>query len=272
MLVTEGGETRGTLGGGCVEAEVRLRALRQLPADACRLLTFKLDDNYGWDDGLVCGGTMEVAVATLGGANAANPYRRARELVERGETATLHFGTFEQVIRPPPTLIIAGAGHVGEALATLAASVDFDVVVVDDRPDCASEARFPSARRIVGDIERELGRLRLTAASHVVIVTRGHRHDASALRAVVNSAARYIGLIGSKRKIIEIFKLLRAEGVPTEALTKVHAPIGLDLGGTTPGEIAVSIAAELVAVRRGGSAARDAMRIDHATLDRTLNR
>jgi xanthine dehydrogenase accessory factor len=123
--------------------------------------------------------------------------------------------------------------------------------VIDDRSDCASVERFPTAARIVGDIEAELTRYPIDAATYIVIVTRGHRHDGRALAAVINSPAKYIGLIGSKRKVVTIFQDLIASGVPLEKLEQVHAPIGLELGAVTVPEIATSIAAELIAVRRG---------------------
>jgi xanthine dehydrogenase accessory factor len=128
--------------------------------------------------------------------------------------------------------------------------MDFHVIVIDDRPDMASVNRFPSATIRVGTVEAELEKVRINQQTYVVIVTRGHRRDAAALAAVVRSPAKYIGLIGSKRKIIKIFSDLLEQGVSNEQLSKVHAPIGLNIGAVTPAEIAVSIAAELVAVRR----------------------
>jgi xanthine dehydrogenase accessory factor len=270
MLVTETGQTLGTLGGGCVEAEARVRALRLMHARSDGLLDFKLTTDYGWDDGLACGGSMRVAVTTLDADRQAPDTARqelwppdlrgAREALRAGQSAsiTLHVpddaGTvhsFEQVLHPAPTLLIAGAGHIAAALAGVARTIDFDVAVIDDRADHLTEARFPSAQRLVGDIERSLRAFPITAHTHVVIVTRGHQHDAAALGAVVSSPARYVGLIGSKRKVQVILQRLRDEGVSEVHLDRVHTPIGLDIGAVTPGEIALSIAAELVAVRRG---------------------
>jgi xanthine dehydrogenase accessory factor len=129
--------------------------------------------------------------------------------------------------------------------------LEFRVIVVDDRPDFASVARFPHAIVRIGPVESELGKLPLDRQTHVVSVTRGHRRDALALAAVVRSAAAYIGLIGSRRKILKIFSELLEQGVTSGQLSRVHAPIGLSIGAVTPGEIAVSIAAELIALRRG---------------------
>ena len=144
--------------------------------------------------------------------------------------------------------------------------------VIDDRADCASSERFPSAERlIVGEIETELARFPIDAATYVVIVTRGHRHDGKALSAVVNSPAKYVGLIGSKRKVITIFGDLVSQGVAVEKLARVHAPIGLNIGAITVPEIAISIAAELVAVRRGrGNADTRAMKFDAGALLKLL--
>jgi xanthine dehydrogenase accessory factor len=159
---------------------------------------------------------------------------------------------YTEEIGPPPTLVIAGAGHVGQALGELAAKLDFNIVAIDDRVDFASEQRFPSAKqRIVGDIEAELRRFPINAGTYIVIVTRGHRHDGQALHAVIDSPAKYIGLIGSKSKIKLIHDDLTAKGVPADKLARVHAPIGYNIGAVSVPEIAVSIAAELIAVRRG---------------------
>lgn len=263
MLVLEAGQTVGTLGGGCVEAEARVRALRLLSRNAHGLLEFRLNTDYGWDDGLACGGTMRVAVVALSGASpVVDQLRRARDARFVNQTASITITvpdesgaeqTFTHELHPTPTLLIAGAGHIAAALASIAPSLDFDAVVIDDRADFITEARFPRARRIVGEIERELRGFPITAHTYIVIVTRGHQHDAAALGAVVGSPARYIGLIGSKRKVHVILQKLREQGLSDGQLDRVHTPIGLDLGAITPGEIAISIAAELVAVRRGKS-------------------
>lgn len=284
MVVLRDGRTLGTIGGGCVEAEVRTRALRLFDdTPGARLLTFKLDHDYGWDDGLVCGGVMDVAVQVIASAAGAGNFRRAREELAAGRgvtvplTATDEAGKqaiFEPAFGPTPTLVIAGAGHVGAALAAVARQMDFAVTVVDDRPDLLAGERFAGCTCVAatasgGGIEAELSRLTLDGQSYVVIVTRGHRNDAAALRAVVNSDARYIGLIGSKRKVLTIFEDLLRQGVPRERLERIHAPIGLDVGAVTPGEIAVSIAAELVAVRRDAEGKpAGAMRVAESLLQR----
>lgn len=281
MLLLADGKTIGTLGGGCVEAEVRVRAIKVLQARAAELLTFKLDHDYGWDDGLICGGTMDIYVQTLADRAAAEPYQRALDALVRGERAVIELKyetqgqskTFIEGIDPPARLLIVGAGHVGQALAAQAAALDFQVSVLDDRSDCASAERFPSASRVVGDIEAELSRYPIDAQTYVVIVTRGHRHDGHALKAVIDSPAKYIGLIGSKRKVVTIFQDLLSQGISQERLLKVHAPIGLEIGAVTVPEIATSIAAELVAVRRGrgGQPARP-LKMDAERLREQLER
>ena len=261
MLVLANGRTIGTIGGGCVEAEVRSRAICGVGRSASRLMRFTLNQDYGWDDGLVCGGVMEVAVETREPAELADALQALRGELAAGRSASRTIRVvdeagrardFLQELVPPPRLIIAGGGHVGAALAELATPMGFAVVVVDDREDVASAERFPAARCVVGSIEAELSAMSLGPHDYVVIVTRGHRHDGLALAAVIGRGAGYVGLIGSRHKIGAIFRRLREDGVASdEQLESVHAPIGLDIGAVTPEEIAVSIAAELVAVRRG---------------------
>jgi xanthine dehydrogenase accessory factor len=180
---------------------------------------------------------------------------------------------YTEDLGPPPVLVIAGAGHVGQALAKLAVDLDFRVDVIDDRAEYASAERFPCVRqRIVAEIEPTLREYPINADTYVVIVTRGHRNDGRALAAVAESAAKYVGLIGSKRKVKTILDDLATQGVDREWLMRVHAPIGLDLGAVTVPEIAVSIAAEIIAVRRGREGASAAMKIDEQQLTQWLDR
>ncbi len=259
MLVRADGSTTGTLGGGCVEAEVRRRALELMHQGTSALLDYVLDHDFGWDDGLICGGRMKVAVMPFVGDCDLDPWRIALENTRRREPASFpvdidHDGKrlrYLVNLEIPPTLLIAGAGHVGQAVARLAVDLDFHVVVIDDRADYASSLRFdPRVKLIIGDIPRTLREQPLDAGSYVVIVTRGHQHDEQAVDAVVRRAAAYIGLIGSRRKSRLIFDDLRALGVTDEQLARVHTPIGLDIRAITVPEIAVSIVAELVKVRR----------------------
>ncbi len=311
MLVFADGSQRGTLGGGCVEAEVRQRALANLAQGGRpEVLTFHLDDNYGWDDGLICGGRMTILADALPPSDetALGYYRSLKDHIERGkgcteaiaiagETAAVgsrylfdadnHLatqranGTVPEAIarllpplceRPKPSvrqgvaylpvpprvaLLIVGGGHVGQAVAKLAAEVDFEVWVLDDRESIVSVERFPSAaRRIVGDIGarlKELARDGITSSVYAIVVTRGHGHDEEALYHLAATSAGYVGLIGSRRKIKLIYEDLAAQGVPAEALARVHAPLGFAIGSQTVPEIAISIVAELIARRNVGT-------------------
>ena len=155
-------------------------------------------------------------------------------------------------VKQDPALYIVGAGHIAYQLASLAHNVGFRVHVIDDREKFANRERFPDAQEIVVDsIPDWLQRTALPSSSYAVIVTRGHRHDLDALRALVPRNIHYIGLIGSRAKIAKIFEVLDNEGIPSDQLQRVHAPIGLDIGAVTPQEIAVSIASELIAVKQG---------------------
>ena len=155
---------------------------------------------------------------------------------------------------PNPVLLIAGAGHIAGPLAALAHLMNFSVSVTDDRASFASRERFPTAKQLlVGDIESILRNYPITPRTHIVLVTRAHAHDVQGLRAIIDSPAAYIGMIGSQRRVWAVFKLLHDEGVPAEKLARVRAPIGLDFGGSTPEEIALSIMAEIIMLRHGGT-------------------
>lgn len=259
LLVYANGDTEGTIGGGCIEAEVRRRALAMLLSQSSGMLSFQLDQNYGWDDGLICGGRMEVAVVCLSDVSQATPFREAVAQIGRQEPARValrvpHEGKtieYRLNVEPTPTLLIAGAGHIGAALAKLAVGLGFRVVVFDDRSDLLSLERLPPPiETVAGDIETQLRQCPTDANTYVVIVTRGHAHDARALHAVIDSPAKYLGMIGSRRKIQVIFDDLESRGLARGKLQRVHAPIGLKIGAVTVPEIAVSIAAQLIEVRR----------------------
>ena len=308
MLVFPDGSQAGTLGGGCVEAEVKRRALRQLDAGQTELLTFQLDSNYGWDDGLICGGRMKMLVDPLRPGDDLGYFQTLNDLVTKGSPCTeavildseawplaqagdrYLFGPTGELVasratqplpeglqsylrdvrsRPRPyvdhgisflpclercRLLIVGAGHVGQKVAELAAQVDFDVWVVDDREEYCNPQRFPQAQRlIVGPIDSALSGLEIDADTYCVIVTRGHNHDEEALYHLAEKPARYVGMIGSRRKIKLIYEDLLAEGITREALARVHAPLGLEIGSQTVPEIAISIVAELIAHRNRGT-------------------
>lgn len=161
---------------------------------------------------------------------------------------------FFEILRPEPRLLIAGAGYVAQALSRLASHLDFRIIVIDERRDLANPQSFDSQVHIAfGDIPATLRDLEPDEASWIVIVTRGHNLDKEALRAALETQATYIGMIGSPSKVKRIFRELLSEGIPQKRLEQVHAPIGLDLGAETPDEIALSIAAEIMMLRRNAS-------------------
>lgn len=158
---------------------------------------------------------------------------------------------------PPAELVIVGAGHVAQPLALVGGMLGYRVTVVDDRPDFATGERFPGAERVlVADFSGPLDGIDVGPRTSVILVTRGHRHDYDCLRELARRGAqpRYIGMIGSRRRVRAAFEQLAAEGVSAEWLARVHAPLGLDIGAETPAEIAVAVAAEMVLAARGGSA------------------
>ena len=219
MLVFADGRTIGTIGGGCYENEAFWKARDALTTGRPALLHFELNDDFAQENGLVCGGQMDVHVDPL---------------------------------TPTPRLYVIGGGHVGLHLARAAEDAGFRVHVVDDREKFANRERFPSAHEIVvAPLSSWLREADIPASAFVAIVTRGHQHDLDALRALAARDLRYLGLIGSRAKVTRIYDALSDEGVPAECLSRVRAPIGLAIGAVTPSEIAISIVAEMIAVRRG---------------------
>jgi xanthine dehydrogenase accessory factor len=223
------------------------------------LVTLDLDNDFGFDDGLICGGHMDVAVCVCSSRDQVEPLREAVDQLRAGHPATVPVRVqkpketveYRINLESAPKVVIAGGGHVGKALAPLMVPLGFRVSVIDDRADFANAERFPPpVEPVLGDINKTLTDWPIDANTYVVIVTRGHKHDERALLAVIDSPAKYIGMIGSKRKIAVIFEDLMHEGIPKEKLDRVHAPIGIAIRCITPEEIGLSIAAELVSVRR----------------------
>ena len=220
MLVFGDGRIVGTVGGGCYEHDAIGKARQVLETRKPTTVRYDLNDDFAEETGLVCGGQMEV---------------------------------FIEPIEAVPAVYIFGAGHVGYYLARMAHEAGFGVHVIDDRAAFANPERFPFAASVVVDDSPEwLARTTLPATAYAVVVTRGHRNDLDALRALAPRELRYMGLIGSRAKVARLYEQLMTEGgVDPDRLARIHAPIGLDLGAVTPQEIAVSITAELIAVRRG---------------------
>jgi len=258
VCVDEAANLVGTLGGGCVEADVRRLAHQQLSQSGGRVTTFQLDSDFGYDDGMICGGQMDVAICPIATIDDIEPYRAALAALATGGasipiriTRDAQHLEYRVSIEPAPKLYIAGAGHISRVLAEMTANIGFETHVIDERCQLANLRRFaPPIHIHVGAIAATLSQQPLDANSYVVIVTRGHKHDEAALEAVLDAPAKYIGMIGSRRKIKVIFDDLTHRGATQEALARVHAPIGLAIGAVTTDEIAISIAAELVKVRR----------------------
>lgn len=220
MLIRADGTTSGSLAGPKTDALVVQQALRAIRERHTYTTHIHMDADQGEAVGS-CGATLEV---------------------------------FFEVLRPEARLIIAGAGYVAQALARLAVQLDFRIVVVDDRPELADSQTFgDKVQLIFGDIAQTIRELEPDEATWIVVVTRGHLLDKDALHAALETKTAYVGMIGSLGKVKQIFRDLLKEGISEERLAQVHAPIGLDLGAETPDEIALSIAAEMVMLRKKGS-------------------
>jgi xanthine dehydrogenase accessory factor len=218
MIVTRDLKTYGTIGGGCVEGQVAEEAALMLRDGTTGVVTKSYDlveEEFG-GVGMSCGGKIDVAV---------------------------------EIVEPDPRLVIAGSGHLSAAIARLGRMLDFDVIVIDPM---AKKDKFPDARVVISDfVETNLPNVPTSTNTYIVIVTR-HKDDLPALRAALSTKATYIGLIGSRRRVLQAFRILKKEGYDEEQLSRVNAPIGLDIGAETPDEIAVSIMAEIIQRRRLG--------------------
>jgi len=318
-LVKEDGTSLGSIGGGCVEAEVWQEAKEVMMKGKGRVLHFELTSEQLAEGGLICGGNVDIFVEPLR-EEYLNIYQEAMRIKQKGGSAILAtlisvddtlpkegsskvlmkasrekigdifngkqieqrilregeillksnkpaviaidseeenspWKKMEVLLEPifsEPTVCIFGAGHVSQQLAPLAKRVSFKVVVIDDRETFANRQRFPEADEvIVSEFEKSFDHLNIDESSYIVIVTRGHLYDGFVLEQAVKTNARYIGMIGSKKKIQTLYQNLMKKGIPEETLNRVYAPIGLDINSETPEEIAVSIVAELIEVRGG---------------------
>jgi xanthine dehydrogenase accessory factor len=231
MLVREDGSLAGTIGGGCVEAEVWAAAKEVMHNEAPRKMVFNLNNEASYDNGLICGGTVEI---------------------------------FVEPILPQPMLYLFGGGHVSMAVAKAANAAGFAIGVVDDREAFANPQRFPAAQEVFTSYEDAFAKILPNASTYLVIVTRGHKEDMRVLAWAARTEARYVGMIGSKRKVLSVYKALEKEGYKPEEFERIYAPMGLEIGALSPEEIAISIVAELIAVRRNAaaSAAHKKVRID----------
>jgi xanthine dehydrogenase accessory factor len=224
MVVYPDGRITGTIGGGCVEAEMTRRARHVIETRRPQRAGYELTLDQAGEDGLICGGRMEVFIEPIEGT---------------------------------PTLCLFGAGHVAQPLARMAKAVGFRVEVADDRVRFANRERFPDADVVIVDgFQEAAARMTLGGNSYAVVVTRGHKGDADALQAVLGRGLRFVGLLASRPKLVHVLAMLEERGVPLEELGRVHAPLGIDIGARTPEEIAVSVLAEMIAVRRGADLGR----------------
>ncbi|MBB31279.1 MAG: dehydrogenase [Gemmatimonadetes bacterium] len=319
MLVRPDGKIVGTVGGGCLEADVWVEAKQVMESGEPTLQRFILTEKHAGDDGLNCGGNVEIftepvaaghseeilkevasirvergsaVLATLVSGGEKDGWRSKLLVKDDGATVgTLGYGEADQAVHaalededgipedllqvvelevnrpegqetlkvfmesicPEPTLYLFGGGHVSYAIARIACTVGFRIVVIDDRPMFANKERFPMAgETLTLDMETAFEELEIDDLSYIVAVTRGHQHDKPVVEQALKTEPAYLGMIGSRRKIALMWKDLEEKGYPRERLEQVHAPIGLDIGSDSPEEIAVSVVAELIQVRRSG--------------------
>ncbi|MES1023774.1 XdhC family protein [Gloeocapsa sp. BRSZ] len=267
--------TIGTIGGGAGEAKVIHQALQVLATGEKQFVEIDLSGALQRETQGVCGGAMQVWLERWSGNEAIKLIEQIIEILSSGGRGTLvtpfsedsqpylEFGdnepqrhkeneAFREILMPLPTLLIVGAGHVAVPLAAIAAMIGFRVTVVDDRAEFATRERFPQAAEVI--VQSLTFALKCGLDSqYVALVTRGIQHDLEALRLLLQKPAQYIGMIGSRKRVRLVCQQLQQEGYSPEVLTSLYAPIGLDIGALTPEEIAVSICAELIKVRRGGT-------------------
>jgi len=289
MLVADDGRIYGSIGGGCMEADVYEEAKRVITLGLPKIVKFRLDAREVEDEGMLCGGNVDILLEPLlerhreiytkigterrrglivtkidraysktfvekDGQTCGDPLPLPLEDLEPRlrikEILVLEDGTILEPVAFPSHLYVFGAGHISVFIAKVAKMVDFEVTVIDDREEFASRERFPDATHVIArPFEEVLGEMTLSENDYVVIVTRGHKYDAFVLEKVLGGRARYIGMIGSKRKVRAVFDYLLRKGFCEAELGKVYAPVGLEIGAETPQEIAVSIVAQLIKVR-----------------------
>ncbi|MCK4309162.1 MAG: XdhC family protein [Candidatus Atribacteria bacterium] len=219
MVVGKDGLIAGTIGGGITEAKVIKEAKQAIKEGKERFLAYHLTkEEAARDEGAICGGEMKV---------------------------------FVDILQPKEEILIFGAGHIAVCVSKLAKIVGFKVTIIDDRKEFVNQDRFPEADKIIAEeTEKALTHLKITPSNYIIILTRGHLKDEEVLASVVRSNTAYIGMIGSRKKNATVFRRLTKKGISQEELDKVHTPIGIDINAQTPEEIAVSIMAEIIQVRR----------------------
>jgi xanthine dehydrogenase accessory factor len=295
MFVGGDGKFYGTVGGGCTEAEVWQEARKVIKTGMAKLLHYAMDGKQLEDEGMICGGNVDVFVEPVTEKYRAL-YRAISDLERQGRGGLLvtRFSdeglskslvkedgavvgdpvdegmrpdlqryacekrpivsgdTIIEPLQTAPVLYIFGAGHVSQYVSRVATMVDFKVTVIDDREEFANTERFPEAERVIADdFAHVFEQLSFHGNEYVVILTRGHKHDALVLEQVMKRPSRYVGMIGSKRKTRMVMDYMKQQGFDDKTLESVYAPIGIAINSETPQEIAVSIAGELIKVRRG---------------------
>lgn len=307
MLVTADGERTGTVGGGCLEAEIIERALEVASHQRPAISEHTLNSELAGDYGLTCGGTAVMFIEPVyGEPTLADVYAACARLPQHGERAVLvtdadwTTGPLKAVMLPDstigrasdsmrsaaavldpvaelpsltdqilaeplvgkPRLVVFGGGHVGARVAEAAAFAGWRVTVVDDRAEFADAARHPAAERTVVSPYHALPEsLAIAPDTYVVVATRGHQHDAVVVEQIARVPTRYLGMLGSRRKVALTWKLLEEQGIARARLDEIHAPVGLSIGADTPEEIAISVVAEMVGVRRAGSRRRGGLEV-----------
>lgn len=220
VLFLASGERIGAMGWAPLEATLAEKVATAVEERSPRMVTLAFSERDARQGGLQRGGSVDV---------------------------------FIEVFLPRPTLLIVGAGHIAVPLARMGKILDFEVIVLDDRASFANRERFPDADQVIAaGFEATLRTLTITRNTFIVLITRGHQHDVESLQEVIDSPAAYIGMIGSRRRVWAVFKLLYQDGMPVEKMRRIYAPIGLNIGAQTPAEIATSILSEVVKVYRGG--------------------
>ena len=272
LIVSEQGELFGSVSGGCVESDVAVQAAEVLASGEPRLLSYGISDDQAWEVGLPCGGEIDVFVQPLAelpadgdgvlltrleGDRAGQTELAEIEIRSSGVVELEGEQVFEEVLGPPPRLVVVGATDTAEALCRLAGALGWRTIAIDPRKALATEERLPSAsERVVAWPDEGMERLELDADTAVVVLTHEERLDVPALTAALASEAFYVGAIGSRKTQAKRRERLLEAGVPEERLDRISGPAGLDLGADTPAETAVSILAEILAVRAGREGGR----------------
>jgi xanthine dehydrogenase accessory factor len=247
--------------GGCVDAQVIEASDALLEQGGRKLLSISLDDDEAWEIGLTCGGTVEVLLERANPNDPNDPvvaeHRRAAALLEQGEPAEISTPLgdgrlFVDRLAPPTTLVIVGAGQIAMSMTRMARELEMHTIVVDGRERYATRERFPDADEIRVGMPSEIV-ASIAPAKHVaaILVAHDYKYELPVLRHLLRSPIGYIGMLGSRKRGAAMRDILREEGFSDEELARVHTPIGLDIGGKSSGEVALSILAEVIAVKSG---------------------